>query len=170
MLKSAAGCLVAMICLSNHAAADALPQVCTGAKHREFDFWAGSWRVHDAGNKFAGDNSITIEQGGCVLVERWRSAQGGTGQSFNYFDPVVGLWKQRWIGLGLILEMQGKLKGDSMILEGPLHYVRQNRTTRLRGTWTPLPDGRVRQRFVESADDGKTWTEWFDGYYARATK
>jgi hypothetical protein len=31
-----------------------------------------------------------------------------------------------------------------------------------------LPDGRVRQHFQESADDGKTWQEWFDGYYRRS--
>jgi hypothetical protein len=33
--------------------------------------------------------------------------------------------------------------------------------------WTPLPDGRVRQHFKESSDGGKTWTDWFDGYYSK---
>jgi hypothetical protein len=111
---------------------------------------------------------VTIEQAGCLVVERWRSAGGGSGTSFNYYDPVAQAWKQRWVGLGLILEMQGGLRDGAMILEGPLHYVRDNRTTRLRGTWTALPDGRVRQLFVESTDQGKTWTTWFDGYYTRA--
>ncbi len=142
--------------------------ICTAAKFREFDFWAGTWRVLDADRKFAGENSVSIEQGGCVLVERWRGAGGGTGQSFNYYDPVAQAWKQRWVGLGLILEMQGGLENGAMVLEGPLHYVRENRTTRLRGTWSVLPDGRVRQLFVESSDQGKTWTPWFDGYYSHA--
>src|SRR5262245_4325775 len=48
--------------------------ICTEEKFREFDFWAGTWRVQDAAGKFAGDNSVSIEQGGCVLVERWRGA------------------------------------------------------------------------------------------------
>jgi hypothetical protein len=30
-----------------------------------------------------------------------------------------------------------------------------------------LPDGRVRQLFEESEDEGKTWALWFDGYYTR---
>ena len=37
-----------------------------------------------------------------------------------------------------------------------------------RGTWTPNPDGSVRQHFEISADDGATWTTWFDGKYVRA--
>jgi hypothetical protein len=142
------------------------PMTCSDARHREFDFWAGNWRVHGANQVLAGESAVTIEEGGCVLVERWRSAKGGTGQSLNYFDPVAGKWKQRWVGLGLILEMQGGMQGSSMVLEGPLHYVQPQRTTLLRGTWSLLPDGRVRQHFVESADAGKTWAEWFDGYYS----
>jgi hypothetical protein len=141
---------------------------CADPKHREFDFWAGHWKVLDGAGGFAGDNVISVEEGGCVLVERWRGAKGGTGQSLNYFDPAAGLWKQRWVGLGLILEMQGKFADGSMVLQGPLHYVREGRTTWLRGTWTPLADGRVRQHFEESADRGQTWKEWFDGYYSRA--
>lgn len=146
--------------------APAGPAICTAAKFREFDFWAGEWRVLDADGKVAGENSVSIEQGGCVLVERWRGAKGGTGQSMNYYDPVAQAWKQRWVGLGLILEMQGGLTNGAMVLQGPLHYVREHRTTLLRGTWTKLPDGRVRQRFEESADDGATWTTWFDGFYS----
>ena len=57
-----------------------------------------------------------------------------------------------------------------MVLEGPLQYVAQKRVTLLRGEWTKLPDGRVRQHFTESSDDGKTWTEWFDGYYSGSKK
>jgi hypothetical protein len=143
-------------------------RVCDGPRFREFDFWVGRWTVRNAKKQVAGENSITLEEGGCVVIERWHSASGGTGQSFNYYDPVVGLWKQRWVGLGLILEMQGNFRNGAMVLEGPLHYVSQKRTTILRGTWTPLPHGGLRQLFEESADNGKTWTQWFDGYYSRS--
>jgi hypothetical protein len=141
--------------------------ICTDARFREFDFWVGSWRVTTADDAHAGDNTITLEQGGCVLVEKWRGARGGTGQSLNYYDPVARAWKQRWVGLGLILEMQGGLRDGAMVLEGPLHYVREQRTTLLRGTWSRLADGRVRQLFEESEDQGRTWKTWFDGSYAR---
>jgi hypothetical protein len=36
-----------------------------------------------------------------------------------------------------------------------------------RTTLTPLPDGRVRQKIEQSADEGKTWRAW-EGLYARA--
>ena len=70
---------------------------------RQFDFWAGTWDVQDADGKFAGRNSITLEERGCVLVERWKSASGGTGLSINYYDPRAKAWTQNWVGLGLIL-------------------------------------------------------------------
>ncbi len=140
---------------------------CAPGPFREFDFWAGEWEVRDAEGKTAGENVISTEQNGCVLVERWRSAAGGTGQSFNYYDPAAKKWKQLWVGLGILLHLEGNLQDGSMRLEGPLQYLAQGRRTTLRGTWTPLPDGRVRQHFEESEDDGRTWTTWFDGYYAR---
>lgn len=140
---------------------------CASGSFREFDFWAGEWDVHDAGGKLAGRNNVSIEERGCVVVERWHSANGGTGQSFNYYDPAAKRWKQRWAGLGLLIEMEGGQQGEAMVLEGPMQYLGQNRTTLLRGTWTQLPDGRLHHQFVESDDGGKTWKPWFDGYYTR---
>jgi hypothetical protein len=34
-------------------------------------------------------------------------------------------------------------------------------------TWTPLPDGRVRQHWESTTDGGRTWSTVFDGYYTR---
>ena len=140
---------------------------CDNGAYREFDFWAGEWIVKDASGEEAGRNSISVEQGGCVLIERWAGANGGTGISLNFYDPVARIWTQTWVSPGAVLTMTGRLVGGEMVLEGPLHYLKDGRATRLKGTWTRLPDGRVRQHFVESADDGRTWTEWFDGYYSR---
>ncbi len=140
---------------------------CGSAHFRQFDFWAGEWDVHDAGGRLAGRNTVTIEERGCVIVERWRAASGSTGQSFNYYDPAAQRWKQRWIGLGFVLEMDGGVQADAMVMEGPMQNLAANRTTLLRGTWTRLSDGRLRQQFVESDDNGKTWKPWFDGYYTR---
>jgi hypothetical protein len=30
-----------------------------------------------------------------------------------------------------------------------------------------MPDGRVRQYFEQSNDDGATWEPWFEGFYTR---
>ena len=50
------------------------------ARFAEFDFWVGSWDVHVADGSLAGENEITRAERGCVLIERWRSARGGTGR------------------------------------------------------------------------------------------
>ena len=155
-----------LACLAGGDAVAATPP-CAEGKFREFDFWAGEWDVRDAEGNAAGINTISKEENGCVLVERWRSAKGGTGQSYNYYDPSDGKWKQLWIGFNILLHMEGGLKDGAMRLEGPLQYLGQSRTTILRGTWSVLPDGGVRQLFEESEDNGATWTVWFDGYYTR---
>ena len=143
------------------------PSPCATGAYREFDFWAGEWVVKDVSGAEAGRNSISVEQGGCVLIERWSGADGSTGISLNFYDPVRKIWTQTWVSPGTVLTMTGGLVDGEMVLEGPLHYLQKARATRLKGTWTRLPDGRIRQHFVESRDEGKTWTEWFDGYYSR---
>jgi hypothetical protein len=165
-MSTKAACVGAFVCLLGDSALAATPP-CAEGPFREFDFWAGEWDVKDAQGKPAGVNAISKEENGCVLVERWRSEAGGHGQSYNYYDPAAKRWKQVWIGLGLLLHMEGGFTEGHMRLEGPLQYVSQNRVTILRGTWTPLPDGRVRQHFEESEDNGATWSTWFDGYYSR---
>lgn len=141
---------------------------CAADVFRQFDFWIGEWDVSDAAGKPAGRSSITVEQNGCAVIERWTSAQGGEGMSMNYYDPLKKRWRQHWVGLNVILEMSGEYRDGTMTLEGPLQYLIDGRVTLLRGVWTTLPDGKLRQRFTESSDNGKTWTEWFDGYYSRA--
>jgi hypothetical protein len=143
------------------------PNPCASGPFREFDFWVGQWVVRGPRGKVAGENDITSEEGGCAIVEHWRSAAGGTGQSLNFYDPKAKRWKQKWVSQGSVLEMEGEFKDGAMILEGPLQYVGQGRETILKGTWTKLPDGRLRQYFEESDDGGKTWKPWFDGYYSR---
>jgi len=134
-----------------------------------FDFWIGTWDVHMADGRKAGVNVIAKEQGGCVLVERWTSARGGTGMSVNYYDPAADEWVQNWIGAdGSLIDIRGGLQADgAMLLSGYIQYFGRDGRLPFRGRWTLLEDGRVRQYFEESADDGETWTEWFTGLYTR---
>ena len=53
-----------------------------------------------------------------------------------------------------------------MVLEGT-GKGRDGKPVRSRITWTPLEDGRVRQHWQLSRDDGATWTTAFDGLYSR---
>jgi len=138
------------------------------AKFQEFDFWVGEWDVHVANGTPAGQNVITSEQHGCVLIENWTSATGGTGTSINYLDKATGEWVQIWNdGGGNQINIRGGLTEDGMALVGTIHYVANDTTVPFRGLWTLLPDGRVRQFFEQSNDDGETWSVWFEGFYSR---
>ena len=159
-----------LIVSSSSAASEPTASACGADSFRQFDFWLGEWIVKEASGKFAGENSIESRHEGCVLIEEWRSASGGHGTSINYFDPATVRWKQIWVSPGVLLEMSGGMRGNEMILEGPLQDLSENKVSLLRGIWTPLPDGRVRQHFTESKDGGKTWAEWFDGYYERSKR
>lgn len=135
--------------------------------HRQFDFWLGDWEVRDGEGKLGGHNRITAEQQGCVLEEQWRSVQGGTGQSLNYYDPDSGQWRQLWLDAGAsIIDISGGLVDGSMVLEGSIYYLASKTEKPFRGTWTLLADGRVRQFFQEQDAEGN-WQTWFEGFYRR---
>jgi hypothetical protein len=138
---------------------------------RDFDFWLGEWDVHLADGTIAGSNVITREERGCVLIERWTGASGGTGMSVNYLDKIGNEWVQVWNSAnGAQINIRGGLTDDGMALEGTIHYVSNGTTAPFRALWTPLPDGRVRQYFEQSNDGGETWAPWFEGFYTRKAK
>ena len=145
------------------------PSACASGEHlRDFDFWLGRWDVSGKAGTIVGHNEITSEYGGCALVEHWRGTTGSAGGSFNFYDPARKKWREVWVDRdGEIIELEGGFASGAMVLEGP-HTHHDGSINRMRGTWTPNPDGSVRQLFEESADDGKTWTVSFDGHYAKA--
>lgn len=164
--------LVALIAsLSTNPAAGAgqapAPQPCTGLEFRQFDFWIGEWTVTDAtSGKEAGRNTISREYGGCVLVERWRGTRGMTGSSFNVFVPEEKKWVQIWVdSTGLLLRLSGDLRDGSMRMEGEGLGAGQRTLNRI--TWTPRPDGTVRQLWEISTGARRQWTVAFDGLYRR---
>jgi hypothetical protein len=115
---------------------------------------AGKWRH----NAIAIDNRV-------ALVEHWTSA-AGTPVSASTTTIRSHTWTQQWVGLGLLLKMSGGPRRCDGARRAAA-VLSTGKVTRLRGTWSSLPDGRVRQHFEESFDEGHTWTEWFDGYYRR---
>ena len=134
----------------------------------EFDFWIGTWDVRVADGTLAGSNRIVREERGCLLSEHWTSARGGTGSSINYLDDARDEWVQIWNDAsGSQINIRGGLTDDGMLLVGTIHYVASDTTFPFRGLWTPLADGRVRQFFEQSNDDGVTWAPWFEGFYTR---
>lgn len=158
--------LAALLALSP-ALAQAPPGACSTLAHRQFDFWAGDWVVTDPTGKPAGTNRIDLELDGCVLHENWVGAKGMRGQSLNYYDPARKTWTQSWIGSdGGSLILTGGWNGSSMVLEGTAPGS-DGKPAKQRITWTPRPDGTVRQHWESSADGGRKWTTVFDGVYAK---
>jgi hypothetical protein len=140
---------------------------CTSAEHRQFDFWIGEWEVRRADGQRAGTNSITREHGGCALYERYTSVGGYTGSSLNIYDASRKRWHQTWTDkAGLLLELNGQFRDGSMVLSGETLGA-DGKSTKERISWTPRPDGTVRQLWEQSADGGATWTVAFDGIYSR---
>ena len=133
-----------------------------------FDFWLGKWDVHTADGTYAGSNAIERAERGCVLIEDWSSAGGGSGTSINYLDKISNKWVQIWNDAsGSQINIRGGMTDDGMLLVGTIHYVANGTTAPFRGLWTPMPDGRVRQFFEQMSPDGETWSPWFEGFYSR---
>jgi hypothetical protein len=139
------------------------------AVNHEFDFWVGDWNVTTPDGKAAGTNRIEKISGGHGLLENWigdPATGGGDGKSLNCYNPGRKQWQQFWIGSGGgVLELAGGLVEGKMVLTGA-HVVRGETVTE-RISWTPNPDGSVRQFWDQSRDDGKTWKPVFDGLYRK---
>lgn len=140
---------------------------CDSEVYHAFDFWAGNWDVYDPAGNLAGSNSIQREENGCVLVERWTGSDDNTGQSYNFYDPGLGKWRQVWISGGAVINYAGGLaESGSMLLTGTIAY-RQGALSPFTGEWTLNEDGSVTQHFRQQDTATGDWSDWFVGRYVR---
>ena len=146
--------------LATTLAAAAPPPPCATPAHRAFDFWIGRWTVRatqDPARTLGRSEVVRVD--GCALLERWTGAKGTTGHSLNLVDPADGRWHQFWVDSGgNLLRLAGERSDRAMVLASPDGAQRV--------TWTPLPDGRVRQHW-EARDASGAWSTTFDGTYER---
>lgn len=160
-----------MVLAEDAATPPATKNMCNEGGHfDDFDFWAGEWKVYGGPDedKFAGENTITKIEKGCILHEQWQGNGNSSGQSFNFYNPVTGQWRQVWVAPpGYMIDIQGGLVDGSMVLEGEITYYQQDATHGFRGTWTPNEDGSVRQYFQQYDAEKEAWQDWFDGKYVR---
>ena len=149
------------------AQAPAPPPGCTAPAYRDFDFWLGEWVVTTVDGAKAGENSITSEEGGCLIVERWTSTSGGSGQSYNFYDPGSMQWRQVWVSAGSVIDYAGGLnERGEMVLRGQIR-CRDGRSAPFTGVWSKQADGAIRQHFKEFDLPTQTWKDWFVGDYRR---
>lgn len=136
------------------------PPACTAPEHRQFDFWLGSWIVRSPdGKKTAGTSQITRASGSCAILEQWKGAGDAPGTSINYYDAATKDWHQHWVGSdGTVLSLKGGLENGVMVMSS-------DTTPKNRITWTPLPEGKVEQKWATS-EDGKEWKTIFVGIYS----
>lgn len=142
---------------------------CCFAEARQFDFWIGDWETYTPDGKLAGTNSISVLEDSCLIRERWKSHQSTfTGTSYNFYNSRTGRWQQLWIdNQGGNLQLEGNFNGTAMVLRSEELPNRDNTPQIDRITWTPDPDGTVRQLWEVSTDKGQTWQVVFDGLYKR---
>lgn len=143
---------------------------CNTDEYRHFDFWLGEWDVTaaQATNPIA-NNIISRQQDGCVVLEEY-TAGAFTGMSINFYDSNTEKWHQTWMSnAGGAVYIEGGLnaEGQMVLTDADLPVSKVSNAIN-RVTWTPNPDGSVRQFWETSNDGGETWTVAFDGLYTKA--
>jgi hypothetical protein len=157
------------------------PFDCSAPIYRQFDFWLGDWDVvpnpatappppaSANANQKPATNSITLHDGGCVVMESW-NGPGLTGRSVNIYDRASQRWHQTWVdSSGGLHEYWGTLKDGNMVFLGevplgPASRFAGRRTVRL--TFFPLGPDTVRQ-FSEALNMDGTWSINYDLIYTR---
>ena len=166
VLVLAAGALLALSLAARVCAQTPAPsRGCTTDVAHQFDFWVGDWNVYDPHGVLEGTNTVTLEYGTCVVHEHWNGVAGDQGESLNFFYHPTGKWHQTWVSNGGFLFLDGGMVGKAMVLTGTRTAKAGKRMDRI--SYTPGPDGSVRQVWDVSTDGGKTWTNTFDGNYVR---
>jgi hypothetical protein len=153
------------------AAAAAAASPCATPEHRQLDFWVGRWDVFATGTeKLVAHSLIERLYNGCAIRENWMPLKKSGGGSLSAYDPKSRKWRQTWIdSSGALVRFDGQLRGSRMVMEGLWSdLVSPGKDALVRMTYTPLPDGSVRQEGVQSVDRGKSWQPSFDFTYRRA--
>ena len=143
---------------------------------RDFDFWMGSWKVHNRvlKERLAGSTewvefeALSIARpllDGLGNEDEFRTDHDGgfIGMSFRFYDPQKDQWAIYWADTrrpGLLdAPVLGSFSGDVGIFEGDDTF--EGRPIRMRFIWSGIttPTPRWEQAFSE--DDGETWeTNW----------
>ena len=140
---------------------------CSATAYRQFDFWIGDWEVQTPKGSPAGENKVEKILDGCALRESWTGVDGSHGSSITSYDAPGGRWTQTFVDdLGMVLVLDGEFRDGKMTLSGRRSASRGSSMLN-RIVWQKMEGDKIRQRWEQSADDGKNWTLLFEGIYSR---
>jgi hypothetical protein len=142
---------------------------CADPEYHQFDFWVGRWQVVPTGaSKQVAASVIEKLYDGCAIRENWIPIGQAGGGSLSSYVKAEHAWRQTWVdSSGSRAEFKGGWNGQAMVLTGPWPLP-DGRARLVRMTYTPGPDGSVRQAGEASFDDGRSWRPTFDFTYRRA--
>ncbi|MTB51324.1 hypothetical protein [Lewinella sp. W8] len=141
---------------------------CCTEDHGGFDFWVGEWTVTDTTGTVLGANTIERVEGGCIVLEHWRGAQGSTGRSLNYYNRTTDTWHQTWVdNAGNPLILYGAVQNGSMVMRTDEQTAQSGTVYYNRVTWTPLEDGSVRQQWDIMSTTDSLLSTVFLGIYRK---
>jgi hypothetical protein len=146
---------------------------CTAAEYRQLDFRLGDFEVvvaegtpGMAPGTPAGKATVESILSGCMLVEHWHSASGQRGRGHYYFERATKRWHMLIVlDDGELLQLPGRWTGKAMVFTGRGRFEAFQGLQRM--TWSPLPQGGVRQFWEISPDNGVTWKTDFVAVYHR---
>ncbi|MEZ6243092.1 MAG: tetratricopeptide repeat protein [Phycisphaerales bacterium] len=129
-------------------------------------FWVGEWDVYDANTGArAGSNSLTLRNNDLFILEHWTDSQGGSGESFNYFDPAMGKWKQVWSDPNGVVEFVGTRQDEGILFEGKRLLPGGAPPILNRMHVRPIGEGHVRQTGTRWDEKTQTWLARYDLIY-----
>ena len=146
-----------------------------GDGSRAFDFWMGSWKVHNRRlrqrlkgstewDEFEAEVVARPLLGGVGNEDEYRTGYGGgfIGMSFRFFNLATKQWAIYWADSRRgILEppVTGSFSGDTGVFEGADTF--EGRPILVRFTWSGVTTPTPRWEQAFSDDGGKTWeTNW----------
>ena len=140
---------------------------CCGAEYQQFDFWVGDWEVFNEEGEKIGENLVEKLEDNCILNENWQGEKGGSGKSYNYYDPSDETWNQLWISnTGNILKLKGIASANKMVLKSePTKGKKGEFYNQI--TWTKNDDGSITQLWEILDAEGNLLNDAFKGIYKR---
>ena len=142
---------------------------CETPKHGELDFWLGDWTVKvrarksptsDEWSEAPGSNHVSLQDGGCTVVENFHAEGPGTpwsGRSFSQFQKR-GVWRQTWVSdQNEFLVFTGGKEGDELVLSGEAAPLPGGGEQRMRMVFSEIAKASFKWRWEATRDAGKTW-------------